>query len=140
MNSYHFSPWKTWNCSLWSLFFQTMQIIEIRLKLRSLHHGLSWNHFHKSNIIILQELGLILKLFTRSPVNLGQDLRKFDNNVGGMVVKHWNSEEIERDYNLSFIRAEWQGDIEEKGKFFIVIFCNCLSLSNFFFLITIIFL
>jgi len=37
---------------------------------------------------LLHELSLFLKLLIRSPVNLGEDLRELDSNVGGVAVEH----------------------------------------------------
>ncbi|KAK7846503.1 hypothetical protein CFP56_007868 [Quercus suber] len=51
------------------------------------NHGLGGNHLNHSRITILQEFGLLLKLLTRSPVNLGQELSKFDSNVGGVAIE-----------------------------------------------------
>ncbi|GER57689.1 translation elongation factor 1-alpha [Striga asiatica] len=52
------------------------------------HHRLCGNHLHKPSISILQELGLLLELLTRSPVNLGHELSKLDSNVGSVAVEH----------------------------------------------------
>jgi len=54
------------------------------------HHGLGWNHLHDPCITILQKLGLLLNLLTRSPVNLGHELGKLHGNVAGVAVKHWS--------------------------------------------------
>ncbi|KAK7846506.1 hypothetical protein CFP56_007861 [Quercus suber] len=51
------------------------------------NHGLGGNHLNHSRITILQEFGLLLKLLTRSPVNLGQEFSKFDSNVGGVAIE-----------------------------------------------------
>nr|ACU18045.1 unknown [Glycine max] len=53
------------------------------------HHGLGWNHLNHTSITILQKFGLLLKLLTRSPVNLGQDFRKLHSNVRSVAVKDW---------------------------------------------------
>ncbi|CAI0542391.1 unnamed protein product [Linum tenue] len=53
------------------------------------HHGLGRNHLHEPSITILQELRLLLELLSRSPVDLGHDLRELHSNVGGVAVKHW---------------------------------------------------
>ncbi|GER51100.1 translation elongation factor 1-alpha, partial [Striga asiatica] len=52
------------------------------------HHRLSWNHLDKPSISIFQELGLLLELLTRSPVNLGHKFSKLDSNVRSVAVEH----------------------------------------------------
>jgi hypothetical protein len=53
------------------------------------HHGLGGNHLNHTSITVLEELGLLLKLLTRSPVDLGNELSKLDGYVGGVAVQHW---------------------------------------------------
>ncbi|KAK5823830.1 hypothetical protein PVK06_018593 [Gossypium arboreum] len=56
----------------------------------SLHnHRLGGNHLYHPCITILQELALLLEFLSRSPVDHGQQFRKFHSNVGGMAVKDW---------------------------------------------------
>ncbi|GER34846.1 translation elongation factor 1-alpha, partial [Striga asiatica] len=60
-----------------------------RVLSKSLHnHGLGRNHLNKPSITILQELGLLLQLLTRPPINLSHELGKFDSNVGSVAVEH----------------------------------------------------
>jgi hypothetical protein len=52
------------------------------------HHGHGGNHLNNTSITILQEFRLLLNLFTRTSVNLGNKLSKLDSNVGGVTVKN----------------------------------------------------
>ncbi|CAD5194505.1 unnamed protein product, partial [Musa acuminata subsp. malaccensis] len=47
--------------------------------------GLRGNHLHKASITFLQELRLLLKLLSGSPVDLGEELSKLDRYVGGVA-------------------------------------------------------
>ncbi|CAL9138537.1 unnamed protein product, partial [Musa acuminata var. zebrina] len=48
-------------------------------------HGLHGNHLHKASITFLQELRLLFKLLSGSPVDLGEELSKLDCYVGGVA-------------------------------------------------------
>lgn len=60
-----------------------------RVLSESLHtHGLGGNHLHEAGVTVLDELRLLLELLAGTTVDLGQDLRELDGNVGGVAVQH----------------------------------------------------
>uniref|UniRef100_A0A6N2M073 Uncharacterized protein n=1 Tax=Salix viminalis TaxID=40686 RepID=A0A6N2M073_SALVM len=50
----------------------------------------SGGYSEKVSTTIGLELGLLLQLLTRTPVNLGEDLSKLHSNVTGVAVKNWS--------------------------------------------------
>uniref|UniRef100_A0A804MRV7 Uncharacterized protein n=1 Tax=Zea mays TaxID=4577 RepID=A0A804MRV7_MAIZE len=52
------------------------------------HHGLCGDHLDEAGVTVLEELGPALQLLPRPPVDLGEQLRELDGDVGRVAVQH----------------------------------------------------